>query len=84
MKKTKTPADYRCVNCKWTFMIKRNGIFRERLVICADISISRVYISQNYSSVVNNKTIRLLLVLKIVYGFRAKIADLVTTFSRGD
>ena len=28
------PDNRRCVKCKWVFKIKRNGVFRARLVAC--------------------------------------------------
>ncbi len=54
--------------------------FWTRLVACGHRQISRVDFSENYSLVVHNVTFRYLLVLKIVYGFIAKIADIVTAF----
>ncbi|KAL7460169.1 hypothetical protein ACHAXS_000631, partial [Conticribra weissflogii] len=29
IKKSKIPADHRCVKCRWIFEIKRNGIFEQ-------------------------------------------------------
>jgi hypothetical protein len=31
--KEKIPEGRRCVECKWVFKIKRNGIFRARLAV---------------------------------------------------
>jgi hypothetical protein len=32
--KEEVPKDRRCIKCKWIFKIKRNGVFRARLVAC--------------------------------------------------
>ncbi len=51
---------------------------------CGYSQIPGVDFSENYSPVVHDITFRLLLVLKIVYGFRAKVADINTAFVWGD
>ena len=51
---------------------------------CGYSQIPGVDFSENYSPVVHDVTFRLLLVLKIVYGFSAKIADIETAFLWGD
>ncbi len=51
---------------------------------CRYSQIPRVEFSENYSPVVHDVTFRLLLVLKIVYGFNAKVADIKTAFLGGD
>ncbi len=51
---------------------------------CGYSQIPGVDFSKNYLPVVHDVTFRLLLVLKIVYGFSAKIADIETAFLWGD
>ncbi len=51
---------------------------------CGYSQIPGVNFSKNYLPVVHVVTFRLLLVLKIFYGFSAKIADIETAFLWGD
>ncbi len=83
MKKSKISADCRCVKCMWIVKIKKNGIFC-KISACRYSQIPGVDFSENYSPVVHNVTCRLLLVLKIIHGFSAKIADVETAFIWGD
>jgi len=34
IKEGNIPEGRRCIKCKWIFKIKRNGVFRARLVVC--------------------------------------------------
>ena len=61
------PSNRRCVKCKWVFKIKRNGVFRARLVACGYSLIPGVDFTDNYSPVVNDVTFRLMLLLWIHY-----------------
>ncbi len=51
---------------------------------CGYSQIPGVDFSEKYSPVVHDITFRLLLVLKIVYGFSAMVADIKTTLFWGD
>ena len=77
------PIERRCVKCKWVFKIKRNGVFRARLVACGYSQIPGVDFTDNYSPVVNDVTFRLILLLWIHFGLTAKIVDVETAFLYG-
>ncbi len=64
--------------------MKRNGVFRARLVACGYSQIPGVDFSKNYSPVVNDITFRLLLLLIIKMGLSAKIVDVETAFLYGE
>ena len=74
------PPNRRCVKCKWVFNIKRNGVFRARLVACGYSQIPGVDFSENYSPVVHDITFRLLLLAMILFSLSAKIVDVETAF----
>ena len=78
------PDNCRCVKCKWVFKIKRNGVFRARLVACGYIQIPGVDCSDSYSPVVHDITFCALLLAMIVEELLRKIADVETTFLHGD
>ena len=51
---------------------------------CGYSQIPGVDYTENYSPVVHDVTFRLLLILKIIYGFTAKVVDVETAFLYGD
>ncbi len=71
----KIPKGRHCVKCKWVFKIKRNGIFCARLVACGYSRIPGVDFSENYLPVVHDVTIRILILVLIVFDLKAKIVD---------
>ena len=78
------PKDRRCVKCKWVLKVKRNGMFRARLVACGYSQIAGVDFNENYAPVINDVTWRVLLLVKIWYDLGAKIKDVETSFLHGD
>jgi hypothetical protein len=58
--------------------VKRNGIFRARLVACGYSQIPGVDFSENYSPVVNDITFGLLIEIMIIMNLSAKIVDVET------
>ena len=60
------PPDRRRVNIKWVFKIKRNGIFRARVVACGYSQISGVDNTANYAQVINDVTCRVLLIVMLL------------------
>ena len=84
VKKSSIPNNRRCVKSKWVFKVKRNGVFRARLVACGYSQIPGVDFSESYSPVANDITIRLLLVAMILFGLSAKIVDVETAFLYGE
>jgi hypothetical protein len=77
------PEGRRCVKCKWVF-IKRNGIFRCRLVACGYSQIPGVDFTETYSPVINDITWRILIIFIIVMGFHSMIIDVETAFLYGE
>ena len=78
------PDNRRCLKCKWVFKVKRNGVFRARLVACGYSQIPGVDYSDSYSPVVHDITFRALLLAMIVEGLSGKIADVETAFLHGE
>jgi hypothetical protein len=49
----------RCVKCKWVLKIKRNGVYRARLVACGYSQVPGIDFNEvPYSPVINNVTYR--------------------------
>ena len=84
VKRRDMPQGRRCVKNKWIFKIKRNGIFRARLVACGYSQIAGIDFTEHYAPVVNDVTWRILLITKLVLRLDAKIADVETAFLHGD
>ena len=74
------PVGCCCVKCKWVFKVKRNGVFRARLVACGYNQIPGVDLTENYSPLVNDVTFRLLLLIWIYFKLTAKIVNVETAF----
>ncbi len=84
VKQDKIPKGRCCVKCKWVFKIKRNGIFHACLVVCGYSQIPGVYFLENYSPVAHDVTFRILILVLIVLGLKAKIVDVDTAFIYGN
>jgi hypothetical protein len=83
IKRSAIPKGRRCVKHKWIFEIKRNGVFRARLVACGYSQIPGVDFTVSHSPVVNDVTVRLLLILLIMRKYKAIIVDVETAFLHG-
>ena len=82
--RSKMPRDRRCVKNKWVFKIKRNGVFRARLVACGYSQIAGVDFSDNYAPVINDVTWRILMVIMLRENLDGIIIDVETAFLHGD
>ena len=78
------PNGRKCIKNRWVFDVKRNGIFRPRLVACGYSQVPGVDFTESYAPVINDVTWRILLVAKMVLGLNAKIIDVETAFLHGD
>ncbi len=68
---------------KWVFKVKRNGVFRSRLVACGYSQIPGVDFTENYSPVVHDITFQILILAMMLFGLSAKIVDVETAFLYG-
>ena len=84
MKKKDVPKGRRCIKCRWVFDLKRNGIFRPRLVACGYSQVPGVDFTESYAPVINDVTWRILIVTKLLWKLSAKIVDVETAFLHGD
>ncbi len=80
MKKEDIPQDRRTIKCKWFFKIKRNGVFRARLVACGYSQIPGVDFNENFAPVVNDVSFRIMLIAKLIWDLQASIVDVETAF----
>ena len=72
------------VKCKWVFKIKRNGVYRARLVACGYSQVPGVDFTENFSPVVNDVTFRMVLILMMLNQYKCKLIDVETAFLEGD
>jgi hypothetical protein len=78
------PKNRKCVKCNWVFDIKRNGVFRARLVACQYSQTPGVDFQESYSPVVNDTIWRMMLVLQIALKLGSRIIDIETAFLNGE
>ena len=79
------PKDRRCVKCKWVLKIKRNGVYRARLVACGYSQIPGVDFNEEpYSPVINDVTYRIMMVLSLLRKYSNVLIDVVTAFLHGE
>ena len=74
----------RCVKHKWIMEIKRNGIFRARLVACGYSQVPGIDFTNVYSPVVNDVTFRIMMIAEMVYKYKSKLIDIETVFLHGE
>jgi hypothetical protein len=78
------PNDRRCIKNKWIFKVKRNGVFRERLVACGYSQVPGVDFTESFVPVLNNVSFRLMLISKLVWDMTSTVVDTETAFLHGD
>ena len=78
------PEGKRCVKHKWVFNIKRNGVYRSRLVACGYSQIPGIDHDESYAPVVNDVTYRTVILCMMLYVLTAKTVDVETAFLHGD
>jgi Reverse transcriptase (RNA-dependent DNA polymerase) len=84
VKRRTIPKGRKCVKHKWVFDIKRNGVFRARLVACGYSQQPGVDFTESFSPVINDSTFRTLIVLELVLKLKSRIIYIETAFLNGD
>ena len=60
VKKKDVPKNRRLIKCKWVFEVKRNGVFRCRLVCCGYSQVAGQDYTEVFSPTINDVTFRIL------------------------
>jgi hypothetical protein len=84
MKKEDILQDRRTSKYKWIFKIKRNGVFRARLVACGYSQISGIGFKNSIAPVVNNVSFRIMLVAKVIWDLKERIVNVKMAFLHND
>ena len=72
VKRNDHPNDRRLVGCRWVFKVKRNGVYRARLVAKCFSQIPRVDFTDNYFPVVNDVTFRTVVARMIIENMKGE------------
>jgi hypothetical protein len=64
--------------------VKRNGIFRARLVACGYSQIPGIDFSESFAPVLNDVSFRIMLIEKLVWDMTCSVVDIETAFLHGD
>ena len=83
-KRNELPDNRRCVKNKWVFKVKRNGVFRARLVACGYTQIPGVDFTENYAPVINDVTWRIMLIAMLLWGLEGILIDVECAFLEGE
>ena len=84
MSKSLMPSNFRCMKNKWALKIKHNSVYWAHLVVCRYCQAPVVNFLDDYSPVVNDVTLCVLLLMVLHFGYLAKIDSLETAFLYGD
>lgn len=84
VKRTQVPSNRRTIGSKWVFKRKRDGRFRARLCGLGYTQIAGIDFTANYAPVINDVTLRILLVLKMLKNWNTELIDIETAFLHGD
>ena len=84
IRKSELPNGRTCIKSKWVFKIKRNGVFRARLVACGYSQVPGVDFQESFAPVINDVTFRILLITMLTWKLTAKVVDIETAFLHGD
>jgi hypothetical protein len=84
VKKSSVPKDRRTIKCKWVFKLKRNGVYRARLVACGYSQVPGVDFNQYTSPVINDTSLRIMILLLMMNPtYIHRICDVETAFLYG-
>ena len=77
-------ANKQLVGSKWVFTIKRNGVYRARLVAKGSSQVPGEDFTENFSPVINDMTFRIVLTRMVLEGLDAEVVDIDNAFLNGD
>jgi Reverse transcriptase (RNA-dependent DNA polymerase) len=78
------PNGRNCIKSIWMFKLKRNRVYRARLVACGYIQVPGVDYQGSFAPVNNDVTFQILLVMMLTWNLKAKVVDIETAFLHGD
>ena len=84
VKKIDIPTDKKLIGCRWVFKLKDNGIFRARLVALGYSQRPGVDFTDYYAPVVNDTTMKIVILMSLTFGFSTEQTDIETAFLYGD
>jgi hypothetical protein len=76
--------DRKLIGNKWVFKIKKNGVYRARLVALGYSQVPGVDYTENYAPVINDVTLRTLLILMKQENYSTRVIDVETAFLYGN
>ena len=77
-------SNRRLIRHKWVFKVKGNGVFRVKLCAIGYSQVARVDFMYNFGPVINDVTIRVLMVLVLINNWVPDIIDVETAFLNGN
>ena len=83
VKRSSVPEGRKLIGSKWAFKEKRDGRYRARLVCLGYSQIPGVDFSDNYAPVGNDVTFRVIMILRLMFGFNVVLLDVETAFLYG-
>jgi hypothetical protein len=75
------PINCWCIKNKWIFKVKRNGIFRVRLVACGYSHVPGIDFSESFATVLNDVSFRIMLITKLFWNMTCSVFTLKQRFS---
>ena len=84
IKKLQIPEEWTLLNSKWVFKIKRDKKHKSRLVCLDYTQIPGINFINNFSTVVHDIILRIVLSLWIIYGLDIDQIDIETAFLERD
>jgi hypothetical protein len=83
VRKGTIPGNKRLIGCKWVFKVKSNGVYRARLVALGYSQVPGIDYTDNFAPVVNDATLRILLLIYLQQNYYSEVIDVETAFLYG-
>ena len=84
VKKSTIPPNWQLIGCQWVFKIKADGVHWARLMAQGFSQIPGVDYTENFAPVLKDKSLRVILVYKVVKKAELEQIDVETAFLYGD